>query len=117
MEGEDWCGHRFTTMGELLGTDDKGKYKRSGTRGDGSRYFRGQEKGGQLTGQATTWDFGGGEFLSWDTLPSFVMHQGTKTMPVQVQNLSAYLAGEIDGFDALMRSLGASVSTARELRG
>lgn len=41
-----------------------------------------------------------------------MLHQGTETMPVQVQNLSAYLAGEIDGFDALMQSLGALVLTA-----
>ena len=33
-------------------------------------------------------------------------------LPIQAQQMREYLAGELDGFDALARSIGLQVSTA-----
>ncbi|HUV71677.1 MAG TPA: hypothetical protein VMW25_01575, partial [Clostridia bacterium] len=92
LSGEDWAGRRFTTLPELLGVgSDLGK--------------REAEK---LRGKAVTWQGGKGE---GSTIPSYLLAQARGLQPVQVQNLISYASGEMEGFDALMNSMGLGVRT------
>jgi len=97
MAGTDWRGHGFTTLPEMLGVDDKGLYL-TGRR-------RGQPKGGKLGGKVTA--FGGktGPIAPRQYL-SYALTQMRGMQPVQVQNLLGWMQGEIEGFDAIGRSLG-----------
>ncbi len=109
LTGTDWAGRGFTTFSELLGIDDKGTYERSGKRSDGSTYEEGDPKGGQLAGQTVSWGNRGA--LEYSQMPSFLISQGKGTSPIQMQNLIGFLAGEMDGFDAVTKSVGLMTAT------
>ena len=109
LTGTDWAGRGYTTSSELLGIDDKGTYKRSGKKSDGSTYKEGDPKGGQLAGKTVSWGNRGA--LEYSQMPSFMLAQGKGVLPIQVQNLIGFLAGEMDGFDALTKSIGLMTAT------
>jgi len=103
--GTDWKGHRFTTLSELLGYDDKGRYL---TKTDEHKI--GERKGGKLTGR-TVAPGGRKGPIGWAQLPSYTISETRGMTPVQVQNFLGWLHGEIEGFDAIGRSIGAHVSS------
>lgn len=107
LEGTDWKGQTFTTFDELLGIDDKGLYKTTRK----GKYEKGDPKGGKLAGQTVAWKFGGGA-IDPEQVPSFLLNQARGLTPIQVQNLIAWLYGEIDGFDAMSKSLGLTTQTS-----
>ena len=107
--GTNWQGKKFTTFAELIGVDDKGRYKIS-KRGS---FRRGQKKGGRLAGQTVAWKFGGAGPIQHTQIPSYLLHETRGAMPIQVQNLMAWLAGEMDGFDAITKGLGLMTATSR----
>jgi len=111
MAGTDWKGHRFTTIPELLGVDDKGYYLTN------TKDHRiGDPKGGKLAGKSVT--FGGKKGpIEPGQFASYLVSQAKGVQPIQIQNFMAYLQGEIEGFDAISRSLGihtASTYSAEE---
>ena len=110
--GTDWGGRAYTTVPELLGTDDKGLYQRSGTRPDGTKYKKGDPKGGKLKGQTITWTGRGGS-LELTQVPSFAIARAAGSMPIQAQNLLGWSLGEVDGFSAMAKSMGLMVSSSR----
>jgi len=61
------------------------------------------------TGKTVKW--GPARPLSYDELPSFALSQIIGTEPVQLQNLIRWQMGEIEGFDAIMSSLGLGVTS------
>ena len=108
MSGEDWRGHRITTLDELLGVDDKGIYLTTKK----GQYQAGDPKGGKLRGQTTTFDFKGGSGpLDMSQVPSYLISQLKGVQPIQIQNLFGWLMGEIEGFDAIARSAGLHTSS------
>ena len=111
VTGTDWAGKRYTELDELIGTDDKGLYQttRKGF------YKEGDPKGGKLAGQTVTWDFIGGNPITYKQLPSFIISQIKGSQPVQLQNLMAWTAGEMSGFDAVANSMGLGVSSSYNL--
>ena len=103
LTGTDWSGKRFTTLPEITGFDfEKGKYKTS-RRG---KHKKGDPKWGRLKGQTVVWDYSKHGPIQYDQIPSYLISQARGAQPVQVQNLMAWMAGEMDGFDAVMKSLG-----------
>gem|GEM_PF-6290302 len=109
LTGTDWAGRGYTTASEILGIDDKGTYKTSGKRSDGSTYKQGDPKGGQLAGKTVSWGNRGA--LEYSQMPSFLISQGKGVLPIQLQNLIGFLAGEMDGFDAVTKSAGLMTAT------
>lgn len=108
MAGTDWKGHRFTTISELIGVDDKGVYvtTRKG------KYEAGEPKGGKLRGKTTTMDFTGRKGpIEISQLPSFAIAQFKGIQPIQFQNIIGWIQGEIEGFDAISRSSGLHTSS------
>ena len=109
LTGTDWADRPFTSWDELLGVDDKGIYRTSGE----GRY-PGDPKGGKLAGQTVSWSSTANDgVVTASTVPSFVLNQARGIMPIPVQNLLAYFNGEMDGFDAITKSMGLMVSTTR----
>ena len=100
--GTDWLGRPFTTLSELLGIDDKGVYK---THRDGE-WDVGDPKGGKLKGRLVR-KSGRMHVVEYEQLPSYVLYEARSSMPIPVQAALSALAGEIDGFDAVLRSAGA----------
>ena len=107
ITGKDWAGREFTTMAELLGIDDKGKYKNNRK----GYYKKGDPKGGKLKGKLTKWSMGGIKPIGLDQIPSFLIYEAESSMPIQVQNAIGYLSGQVDAFDAISKSLGVHTST------
>lgn len=107
LEGSDWAGRGFTSYDELLGIDDKGVYKTTRK----GHYKAGDPKGGKLAGETVAFRFGGKGALSWSQLPSFLLNQARGVTPIQMQNAMGWLTGEVDGFDAITKSLGLMTST------
>lgn len=119
FSGSDWAGRRFTTGQELFGVDEKGRY-RTTRRGV---YYRGQPKGGKLKGQLVKSQFGAGVDpvdiigsppVLGSELPSFLLYEARQSMPIPMQQMLAWLAGEIDGFDAATKGAGMMTSTTYE---
>lgn len=107
--GEDYKGARFTTLPELLGVDEKGTYKTSGP-----GRVAGTEKGGRLAGQTVTYKPGEKTgAVNFETLPSFLLNEAKSMTPIQVQNAASWINGEMDGFDAVTRSLGLMESAGK----
>lgn len=104
--GTDWSGRPFTTFAELIGLDDKGEYTRT-VRG---KYEKGQPKGGKLKG-ALVRKARGGRPLEYGQYPSFLLYQARSSLPIPMQQGMGWLAGELDGFDALTKSVGMMTST------
>lgn len=117
LTGTDWRGRRFTTFSELLGLDrEKGRYKTTRQ----FHYLKGQPKWGKLAGRLTTYR-GKGEtaqagYLRRTDLPSWVGYEVRQFMPIQVQNLWAWIAGELDGIDALTGAAGLRTRTLEAKR-
>ena len=107
ITGKDWAGREFTTLSELLGTDDKGLYSTNRA----GMYSAGEPKGGKLKGELTKFAVGGSKPLGLDQIPSFLINEAKSTMPIQVQNAIGYLNGQVDGFDAVLKSAGVYVSS------
>ena len=102
VSGTNWEGRQFTTFAELLGIDEKGRYKASRK----GHYKKGQPKGGRLAGQLVKWSPSGASPIGYEQVPSFVLHETRGVMPIQVQNAMAWLAGEVDAWDAITKSMG-----------
>lgn len=96
--GRDWRDARFTTVAELLGIDDP-------ERGRGGKFK------GQLTSTAYTSRRGP---VKYSEIPSFLTREGKGTLPIQMQAALDFLAGHIDAFDAITRSLGLMTGGGRE---
>jgi hypothetical protein len=110
--GTNWRGQRYTTVAEALGQDDKGLYQSSGTRSDGTKYRKGDPKGGQMAGQTVTWQ-GRGHYIEYEQVPSFVLAKGIGMLPIQIQQTLGYSMGEIDGFAAISKGLGFMTTSTR----
>jgi hypothetical protein len=87
--GQDWAGREFTTIGELSGISQDGK----------------------LSGRLVKWSRGKAQFLEPRQYPSWFIYEGRQAMPIPIQNMASFIAGEMDGFDALTKSLGLMTST------
>jgi len=105
MGGTDWRGHRFTTLSELTGIDDKGNYLTTS-----KTHKFGDPKGGKLAGKTTHYAGKKGP-IGIPQIPSYLINQIKGVQPIQVQNLLAWAQGETSGFDALARSAGLHSST------
>ena len=114
VTGEDWAGREFTTFSELIGIDDKGKYVTTSRR---QGYRAGEEKGGKLKGALTKYTTGGASPVEYDQALSFILYELRSAQPIQVQSAIAFLAGEIDAFDAISKSAGLMTSTKKEDEG
>jgi len=108
ITGKNWAGREFTTLAELLGVDDKGKYVTT-RRG---HYRKGDPKGGKLKGELTKWSMGGIKPLGLNQVPSFLIYETENNMPIQVQQGINYLGGQVDAFDAILKSLGVYVHSS-----
>ena len=110
LTGENWKGRRFTTFDELIGEDNKGTYitdsKKYG-------YKSGDPKGGKNMGELTAFDIRGGHAIDYTQLPSYVTSQIRNMMPIQAQNLTQYLLGEQEGFEALAKGLGINATVTK----
>ena len=95
MSGGDWQNHRFTTMGEFMGIDDKGHYEKTGL-----------PKGGKSKGDLTSRQTAKGS-LGVSQIPSYAAHRLRSILPIFVQENMKFVAGEADGWDTFMRSIGA----------
>jgi site-specific DNA-cytosine methylase len=114
LSGTDWAGRPFTTTPELLGMDDKGVYASSRKGKDGKyAYRKGDPKGGKLAGQTVSWNSESRGPINFTNLPSFTIARTKAALPVQVQNLLAFVAGEQDAFDTITKSVGFMTSTTR----
>ena len=60
-------------------------------------------------GETVKW--GKGSSVDWDQFPSYALSQVVGWQPIQLQNFIGYTTGEIDGFDALTRSIGLTTTT------
>ena len=107
ITGKDWAGREFTSLSELMGTDDKGIYKVS-RRG---AFKKGDPKGGKLKGELTKFSLGGSKGLGLEQIPSFLIHEARSNIPIQAQNALRYLGGQMDGFDAIIKSTGTHISS------
>ncbi len=106
--GTDYAGRSFTTYEELLGIDhDKGNYATTRL----GHHKAGDSKGGKLKGKTVAFKFGGGGSIDPEQLPSFLLNELQGVLPIQAQNAIGWLAGEIDGFDAVAHSVGMHTST------
>jgi len=83
ITGEDWRSRKFTSFSEILGIDDKGKYKTASRKGG---YRRGEEKGGKLRGALTKYSAGGGKPVEYSQALSFILYEARAAQPIQVQN-------------------------------
>jgi len=106
LTGTDWKGHRFTSLDELLGYDDKGLYLT-----ETEEHKIGEPKGGRMRGEVVTRRYGKEGAIGWSQIPSYMIHQLRAVTPVQVQNFLGWLQGEIEGFDAIGRSIGAHMGS------
>ena len=79
----------------------------TGKRKDGTRYYKGQPKGGQMQWQTVTWKgFGSAKPVGIDQLPSYALSTVEGYTPIQVQEFMDYLHGQQDAFDWLTQSAG-----------
>jgi hypothetical protein len=87
--GQDWAGRQFTTVGELTGLQEDGK----------------------MAGRLVKWSRGKAQFLEPSQLPSWFVYEGRQVMPIPIQNIAAFLSGEMEAFDAITKSMGLMTST------
>ena len=108
FKGVDWAQRRFTTFPELIGLDKEKGYYKTTRKG----YYReGDPKWGKLKGQTVTWRPGKQGAIGYEQLPSYLLSQVKGAQPVQIQNLLAWLAGEMELFDAIGKSAGLRIAT------
>ncbi len=89
MIGQDWAGREFTTLGELLGITEDGKN----------------------SGRLVKYSRSGAKPIEPAQVPSYALYQVRSAMPIPMQNLIAFLGGEMDAFDAITKSLGLMTAT------
>ena len=89
MIGQDWAGREFTTIGELLGITEDGKN----------------------SGRLVKYGRSGAKPIEPAQIPSYALYQVRSAMPIPMQNLIAFLGGELDAFDAMTKSLGLMTAT------
>jgi hypothetical protein len=89
MIGQDWAGRQFTTIGELLGITEDGKN----------------------AGRLVKYSRSGAKPIEPSQVPSYALYQVRSAMPIPMQNLIAFLGGELDAFDAITKSLGLMTAT------
>lgn len=87
--GQDWAGREFTTIGELTGLSENGK----------------------LSGRLVKWGRGKAQVLEPNQLPSWFIYEARQSMPIPIQNIAAFLSGEMEAFDSITKSLGMMVTT------
>ena len=87
--GADWAGRKFTTLEELIETGETVKF-----------------------GPGTPLNLN--PFSKESQLYSFLLAQLIGTQMIQIQNLIGWLSGEMEGFDAVMNSLGLGVTSTYE---
>jgi hypothetical protein len=109
FQGTNWQGKRFTTLPELIGTDDKGLYMTSNKE---KGYKVGDPKGGRLKGHLTKWSFGNNGPIQYTEIPSFLLNQLVGWTPVPLQNAIGFSMGDLDAFDALTHGVGFHVGKA-----
>ncbi len=103
LTGSDWRGQSFTSMGELIGIDDKGVYKTTRV----GKHLKGAPKGGKLKGHLTKFEFGkGARPLEPEQIASFLLYEFRGFMPIPVQSSIAVLTGEQDWFMGLTKAAG-----------
>jgi len=108
MKGTDYAQRPYTTYKELFGIDyEKGVYKTTKK----GVYYKGDPKYGKLKGKTVAYKFGGGGTLGYSQIPSFMINKLKGIQPVQIQNLISFIGGELDGFDALLNSLGLGIKS------
>ena len=108
--GTDWAQRVFTDWKELLGIDEKGVYQTSRS----GEYYAGDPKGGKHKGKLVrpeTWKDEGS--LQYGQIPSWLLYELRSVQPIAVQNAMAFLAGEMDAFDAMFKSAGFMVSSGK----
>jgi len=80
--GKDWAGREFTSMSDLT-----------------------------KTGQLVSWK-PEKKATDIEKMPSLLLYEARSVMPIQTQQLLAWLTGEIEGWDAVTKSLGFMTSTS-----
>ncbi len=105
--GRDWADRPFTNYEELLGIDDKGRFKNTVP----GKHRKGEPKGGRLKGKTVRSPYTKGGPLKWEQFPSWALNNARGTLPIPAQAGAAFLAGEIDMFDFLTRAAGFATST------
>jgi len=68
----------------------------------------------ELFKERKTVKWGPGGPISWEQLPSYIINEIIGTQPIQIQNFFAWYAGELEGFDAILNSLGIGITTAQK---
>jgi len=89
MIGQDWAGREFTTIGELAGITEDGK----------------------RSGRLVKYERGGARPIDPSQIPSYALYQVRSAMPIPMQNLIAFMGGEMDAFDAITKSAGLMTAT------
>lgn len=89
MIGEDWAGRKFTTLGELTGITEDGKN----------------------SGRLVKYGRGGARPIEPSQIPSYALYEVRSAMPIPIQNIIAFLGGEMDAFDAITKSAGLMTAT------
>ncbi len=84
MMGQDWAGREFTTLGELTGITEDGK----------------------LSGRFVKWSRSKAGPIELEQFPSYFLYETRSAMPIPIQNVIAFIGGEMDAFDAISKSLG-----------
>ncbi len=95
MIGQDWAGRQFTTLGELTGITENNKF----------------------SGRLVRYTRGGAKPISPAQVPSYVLYEVRSAMPIPIQNIVAFLGGEMDAFDAITKSMGLMTSTTYPKKG
>lgn len=114
--GENWQGKRFTTIPEITGFDDKGKYLRSAPDKPGHPGHRvGDNKGGKDRWHLTKWSPEEKGALHPSEVPSFVLAQIRSMFPIPFGNTVSYAMGDMDGFEALTHSVGFKTTSSAGL--
>ena len=85
LTGKDWRGRTFTTFPELV-----------------------------KTGKTVEYSFNKSGNIGYSQLLSYLINTAKATQPVQIQNLLAWTAGEMEGFDAVLNSAGLGIGTGRD---
>lgn len=101
LTGRDWSHRRFTSWDELLGVDsDAGEFKRAS--GDNRK---GDSKMGRYKWQTSKYSNEIGP-LRWPEIPSFVVEQLRRGVPIPVRSIFDTAAGSKDYFDMMFTVLG-----------
>jgi broad specificity phosphatase PhoE len=128
--GTNWQKRPFTSIDELLGTDDKGVYARDQQghkKGEvkneytGEKYIRdiqphfaGEEKGGKFGGMLTRTGDPQGRLLTAGQTPSFVLSQARGMLPVAAQNVLQAGTGENDWVSSIANAVGLQILTNKD---